>query len=93
MRKVQFIGTLALLFGLLRAHPGHKDKLLLVWLATAIYCALSMAYAGLMLWLSEGIFTAIFFPWSLTGECSTYPPGLLSQLAKSYLLKRLSPGL
>lgn len=69
LRTVQFIGTLALFYGILRAHPRHKDKLLLVWLATAIYCALSMAIAGLQLWLSDGIFTAIFYPWTLAGEC------------------------
>lgn len=67
MRAVQFVGTLALFYGILRAHPRHKDKLLLVWLATAIYCGLYTASVGLQLWLSDGIFTGIFYPWILAG--------------------------
>lgn len=72
MRQAQFVGTLALLFGLLRAHPRHKDKLLLVWLGTSVFCCLSMGYAGLMLWVREGIFSASIFPWSMTGECQLF---------------------
>ncbi|KAH8415827.1 hypothetical protein KR222_001564 [Zaprionus bogoriensis] len=66
MRQVQVVGTLALLFGELRAHPAHRPKLLLVWLATTVFCCLSIAYAGLMILVKHGCFTGIFFPWTMT---------------------------
>jgi len=72
MRIAQFSATLALIFGILKAHEKHKDKFLLLWLVITAFCCLCLLMGGLMHWCDRwrygnGSFIWILLPWTFAG--------------------------
>ncbi|XP_034105382.1 uncharacterized protein LOC117568683 [Drosophila albomicans] len=72
MRDLEFVATLSLLFGILKAHPKHRAKLMLGWLVITVFCFLSMLNTGVMIIcprVDRGpvSFIWILISWSLAG--------------------------
>ncbi|XP_023175052.2 uncharacterized protein LOC111602283 [Drosophila hydei] len=81
IRLLQFAATLALLFGVLKAHRQHKDKFQIFWMLATSITLIALLYAGLQELVAHYSLLGCTLAWCI----SVLVAGLLNILYNHYV--------